>query len=315
MLKKWLITFLLLLVLPMSVLAQDIPEKPTTGGYVFDFQHVIDDAVETDINEIAKKLQEEGKMELMIVTIPTIGELEPYEYGMKFFREWGIGDAEKDNGLLIYITTDMGAGKNVIRFSTGYGLEGSYPDSETQRLTQTYMKDALKEGDYTTAFASVIEAIRKKEGVDYTWASDASVAPVAEVAEENAEEGESTLFGTIFEIIATIIVGIIFLAVAGVGLMIAWFIGVGIFRRLQGLFYRIFQAIFRKDIRSKGYLRYLEKKEEARKKEEERKAMVAAGLITETTQPYYDSSSSSDSSDSYSYGSGDSGGGGSDDRF
>lgn len=306
MLKKWIITFALLLVLPISVLAQDIPDKPTTGGYVFDFQDVIDDAVEADINEIAKKLQKEGKMELMIVTVPTIGELEPYEYGMKFFREWGIGDTEKDNGLLIYITTDMGAGNNVIRFSTGYGLEGNYPDSETQRLTQTYMKDALKKGDYTTAFANVVEAIRKKEGIDYTWTNDASVTPVTDVTEKNAEE-ESTLSGTIFEIIVTIIGGIILLAIAGVGLLIAWVVGVGIFRRLQGLFYRVFQAIFKKDIRSKGYLRYLEKKEK------EQKATIATGPVTGTTHHYYDSNHSNN--DSYSYGSGDSGGGGSDDRF
>ncbi|RKQ16664.1 TPM domain-containing protein [Ureibacillus endophyticus] len=303
MLKKWMFTFVLLLVLPLSVVAQDIPERPTTAGFVFDYQNVIDDAVEAEINEIAKRLQEEGKMELMIVTVPTIGELEPYEYGMKFFREWGIGDAEKDNGMLIYITTDMGEGNNVVRISTGYGMEGSYPDSETQRLIQTYMKESLKSGDYTSAFANVVEAIRVKEDIDYTWENDGAVI---EEMSENTEESEETLFEKITGIFFTIIGILFFLIMAGVALLIAYVVLEGIFRRLQGLFYWIFEAIFRKDIRSKGYIKYLENKKQEQKKNKARKA---SGL-------YYDNHyDSSNSSDSYSYGSGDSGGGGSDDRF
>ena len=306
MLKKWIFAIVMLLVLPTCVFAQDIPERPTTAGYVFDYQNVIDDAVETDINQIAKQLQEEGKMELMIVTVPTIGELEPYEYGMKFFREWGIGDGDKDNGLLIYVTTDMGAGNNVIRFSTGYGLEGNYPDSETQNLTQTYMKEALKAGDYTTAFARVVEAIRVKEDIDYTWVSDFStITPATDTVAEAEEERESTLIERILSVLGTIFTIVLLLGALGLFLLMVWIISGLIFRWLQGLFYRMFEAIFKKDIRSKGYVRYLEKKEQ-------RKAMIAAGVISEDA-PYYGNSSSS--SDDYSYGSGDSGGGGSDDRF
>lgn len=336
MFRKGLLLILLLLV-PIHVCAQDIPERPTTAGYVFDYEDVIDAEIEAEINEIARLLQAEGIMELMVVTVPTIGDLEPYEYGLKFFREWGIGDREKANGLLIYATTDMGPGNNVIRISTGYGMEGDYPDSMTNALIQEHMKESLKAGDYTQAFANVVDAIREIEGIEYTWQGE--IMPLANEPEET-EEYVAEL--GVFELIVSVIVVIALMIVA---LIILY----KFFRKAQGKFFEMVDSKFKKDIRTKGYMRYAEKQERKRieremeeekrrlereQKKEEYAAMLAAGAITQSQYdemmakllgvstygsyeaPYDDSSySSSSSSDDYSYGSGDSGGGGSDDRF
>lgn len=348
MLKRWLFVFMLFLVLPVQTLAKDIPERPTTAGYVFDYEEVIDAEVEAEINEIAKLLQSEGIMELMVVTVPTIGELDPYEYGLQFFREWGIGDTEKNNGMLIYATTDMGPNKNVIRISTGYGIEGDYPDSMTNALIQDYMKESLKAGDYTQAFANVVDAIRDMEGIDYTWQGE--IIPLVTVDEPTEEYSEEEGFvGNIFGIIFLIVGSLVGLGILGIILFIVFSIGRAIFRKLQEWVFDFFLKKFNKDIRTKGYIRYQQKKEEERlaleaelerkriekeKKEAEYLAMLTAGAITQSEydekmakllgvstygsyEAPYDNSSydSSSSSDDYSYGGGDSGGGGSDDRF
>ena len=156
------------LLLPLITLAE-VPTRPTTAGFVFDYQQMINDDIEKEINDFAYKLQQHGIMELFILTVPTIGNIEPYEYGVELFRQWGIGDKEKNNGMVIFATTDMGSNNNKVRIATGYGLEGDYPDGRTGELLDQYMMPYLNEGDYTTAFAKVVEAIRVQEGIEHTW--------------------------------------------------------------------------------------------------------------------------------------------------
>lgn len=167
---KRLLLLLLLVIVPIEVFAA-IPERPTTSGFVFDYQHVIDDDIEQELNDIADILNDQNKMQLFILTVPTIGDLEPYEYGVQVIRQWGIGQAETNNGLLIFVTTDQGADNNTVRIATGQGLEGNYPDGKVGRLLDDYMLPHLKEGDYTSAFANVVDAIRLEEQIDYEWAA------------------------------------------------------------------------------------------------------------------------------------------------
>ncbi|WP_431027848.1 TPM domain-containing protein [Lysinibacillus sp. LZ02] len=220
-----------------------------------------------------------------ILTVPTIGDLEAYEYGVEVFREWGIGDAEKDNGMLIFVTTSQGEGNNKVRIATGYGLEWDYPDGKTGEMLDTYMVPALKEGDYTKAFAQVVEAIRAEENIEHTWQqSDVFVEEVH----------------WLYEVIGAVLFGGIMLAVLSVICWIAWGIMKWMFRKIQGTFYWFYQKLTGQDIRSEGYKAYLAAKA----------AEAAAWEAERETRRSSDSNYDYGSSDSYS-----GGGGGSDRNF
>lgn len=198
--KRLLLFVLLLMIAPMEVFAA-IPERPTTSGFVFDYQNVIDDEIEKEINDIAGMLDSQNKMQLFILTVPTIGDVEPYEYGVQVIRQWGIGQAEINNGMLIFVTTDQGAGNNAVRIATGQGLEGNYPDGKVGRLLDDYMLPHLKEGNYTSAFANVVDAIRLEEKIDYEWAA---LSIVSDKEQDTVEEGlepwtgENTFYTIVF---------------------------------------------------------------------------------------------------------------------
>lgn len=165
--KRWLLfVFILFVTLPFNAFAL-IPERPTTSGFVFDYQNVIDDEVEQELNKVAEMLNEQNKMQLFILTVPTIGDMTNVDYGVQVIRQWGIGQRDINNGMLIFATTDQGEGNNVVRIAIGQGLEGDYPDGKTGRLLDDYMMPYLTNGDYTTAFSEVVDAIRIEEGIDY----------------------------------------------------------------------------------------------------------------------------------------------------
>ena len=271
--KLFIILLIIALVTPVTLTAHAFPARPTTAGFVFDYENVIEDDVEQELNEAAQLLQNEGVMELFLITVSSIGDMEPYEYGLRFFREWGIGDAEKNNGMVIFATTDMGKGNNVVRISTGYGLEGDYPDGKTGELLDTYMIPHFAKGDYSSAFANVVDAILVNHNISHNW-------------ETVKIDGELSL--TMFITIIAVLLSSIFIAL--------YFF----FRFLQKLFFKFVLLVFKKDIRTKGYLKH---EQRVQLKKHRRAAYAAAG---------YDDSGSTDS---YSGGGGDSGGGGSDRSF
>ncbi|MEG0384885.1 MAG: TPM domain-containing protein, partial [Solibacillus sp.] len=82
-----------MLVMPLTIMAA-IPEKPAYNSYVYDKADVISDDVEQNLIRAAKALEGSTGNVIVMMTIDTIGDLEPYEFGTEVIRKWGIGDAK-----------------------------------------------------------------------------------------------------------------------------------------------------------------------------------------------------------------------------
>lgn len=175
--RIWIMTSLFLL-FSVTVYAQ-LPAAPSVNSYVYDYADVIDEEIEQQLITAAQDLEESTGNEVVMMTIDTIDGMEPFEFGTQLMREWGIGDAEKNNGMLIFATTDQGPGQNDVWISVGQGLEGAYPDGKLGRMIDDYMLSYLANGDYTNAFANIFNVIYTELGgqsvespVDVSGSSD-----------------------------------------------------------------------------------------------------------------------------------------------
>lgn len=160
--RVWIISVLFLL-FSSTVYAQ-LPAAPSVNSYVYDYAEVIDEGIEQQLITAAQDLEESTGNEVVLLTIDTIGGMEPFEFGTQLMREWGIGDAEQNNGMLIFATTNQGAGQNDVWISVGQGLEGMYPDGKLGRMIDDYMLSYLANGDYTNAFANIFNAVYTELG-------------------------------------------------------------------------------------------------------------------------------------------------------
>lgn len=158
--RIWLIGILIWLF--SSTVYANLPATPSVNSY--DYANVIDDEIEQQLMIAAQDLEESTSNEVVLMTIDTIGDMEPFEFGTQLIREWGIGDAQKNNGLLIFATTNQGTGQNDVWISVGQGLEGIYPDGKLGRMIDDYMMSYLVNGDYTNAFASIFNAVYTELG-------------------------------------------------------------------------------------------------------------------------------------------------------
>lgn len=129
--------------------------KPT--NFVVDESDVISDELEVSLNKNLSDFRDTA--EIAVVTVKTTQPLDEKQYAINLAREWGIGSAEKDNGVLFLIVTE----DRKVRIETGRGTEGVLSDAEAGRILDNNVVPFLRDNDWEGGIKSGITAIM--EGV------------------------------------------------------------------------------------------------------------------------------------------------------
>lgn len=100
----------------------------------FDDANLLKPETVTAIREVGKRLYDNGKVEFTVKIVKDCNDT--LLDGREFFNTTGIGDKEKNNGLLLFVNAkNFKINKlNKIRFLVGYGLEGMFTDSKCGRI-------------------------------------------------------------------------------------------------------------------------------------------------------------------------------------
>lgn len=162
--------FSLFLVWANPVYAMDIPQ-PNSSFYVFDQADLISTSVELEIIKISEALEKESGAQVVVVTLEKLSGYDLEQYSVQLFREWGIGNIDKNNGVLIILSVE----ERAVRIEVGYGLEGAIPDSVAGRILDEAMMPKLEEGDYDSAFLETYQLIVARVMNEYGIESLANV--------------------------------------------------------------------------------------------------------------------------------------------
>ena len=122
--------------------AQSFP-KPT--GRVNDFANVIDPASEAEIDRQLDQLEQKTSSEIAVATVESLNGMSVEEYANRLFKEWGVGQAKQDNGVLVVVAPN----EREMRIEVGYGLEGVLPDGLAGQVIRDDFTPRFKEGDYS----------------------------------------------------------------------------------------------------------------------------------------------------------------------
>ena len=147
---KRIALFLILFSLVFNAMADrawTVPTVPNTrlqsnDIHVSDPDGYLSDSVEMTINTALCAIRD--KADVFVVTLSSIGEAEPKRFATELFNDWGIGDAETDNGVLLLFVEDQ----HSLEFETGYGAEETLTDSKCERIFTKTIKPFFKAGDY-----------------------------------------------------------------------------------------------------------------------------------------------------------------------
>ena len=82
-------------------------------------------------------------------------------------REWGVGSAERNNGLLLLIAIE----DRKLFIATGYGLEGAVPDLAAKQIIDREIVPEFKSGSYYGGITAGIKALKEQIGGEYEASS------------------------------------------------------------------------------------------------------------------------------------------------
>lgn len=131
----------------------EIPQA-TDRFFVNDYANVIDGATEDYIFDKGKTYNANGGPQIVVLTMESIDGASVEKFALDTAREWGIGDKEENNGVLILLVIDS----RDIRIEVGYGLEGVLNDGKCGRFIRR-ATDLLSAGDYSEGIKQIYDDV------------------------------------------------------------------------------------------------------------------------------------------------------------
>ncbi|MDX2305081.1 MAG: TPM domain-containing protein [Microscillaceae bacterium] len=124
--------------------AQKIPTAPKPIRFVNDYVGLLS---KSEIRELEMKLSDYAdstSSEVVIVIIDTLQGYSIENFSLKLARSWGIGQSDKDNGILIL----MAVKDRSIRIEVGLGIEAYISDEKTKEVIENEIIPYFKKGEF-----------------------------------------------------------------------------------------------------------------------------------------------------------------------
>lgn len=173
---------LAILVLAWALLASQAWAQtfPPLTGRVVDRANILSPAVEQRLTEKFAALEAATTDQVVVVTLDSLQNYEIEEYGYRLGREWGIGQADKDNGVLLIVAPN----ERKVRIEVGYGLEPVITDALSSVIIQSRILPAFREGRMEAGIEAGADAIVEQLTIDRGVALERAQAAQAQVSAE-----------------------------------------------------------------------------------------------------------------------------------
>ena len=140
--------------------------SPIEDSMVHDFANVFDAQTRQTIDAYGKQFYVQSGIPIMLVSVNFTGGEDVRQYANRLLNEWGVGDAEQNNGVLILLSI----GDDYYATVVGDGLSGILTASEIVRMQNRYLEPAFAEQNYSAGATSLYGAIVTFLGGQ--WAGD-----------------------------------------------------------------------------------------------------------------------------------------------
>ena len=216
---------------------------PTLNAPVIDQANILTATEKQNLEQQIRNIYNQGKAQIGIIIVSTTGSEDIFDFAMRVARQWKLGSAKQDNGLLIAVAVN----DRKIHIATGYGLEGVLPDIIASRIIRNQITPAFQQGQYAQGLQAGMNEIERILNLDPEIAKQAAdelkERQAQAIHEQEAKDRSLTtaMIILIVGIFASFIIGNrLSAAVAGVtataagliygsGIVMSLLMGVGIF--------------------------------------------------------------------------------------
>lgn len=135
----------------------DIARKPVPDyrGLVNDFAGVLTKVETAALEDNLRTYEDSTSTQLVVVIEKSLNGRDQFDRSMDFARQWGVGQKNKNNGVVIYLSID----DRKLSIRTANATQGALTDGETGEIRRKIMQPLLKQGRYFEALDSGTRAV------------------------------------------------------------------------------------------------------------------------------------------------------------
>lgn len=133
----------------------DIPARPSPARLVNDFTGTLAPAERDALERKLVAFDDSTGSQVAVVLVPTTDGVAPVDYATEILREWGVGRAGVDDGVVLLVAT---ADREVF-ITTGFGAEGALPDATAGTIIRQIIVPRFREGAFYAGIDQATDAI------------------------------------------------------------------------------------------------------------------------------------------------------------
>lgn len=151
---------MMMLFMPFAIQAEELPQP--LNNSISDFAQILNPSETAALTERLQSIRQTYGVHLVVVTMDRIASngsngQSIETYGKNLFNAWGIGDANKDDGILLLVAKD----DREVRIALGSGYDVVY-DGYAQRAIDTAILPEFRNGNYGAGIIVGVEAITER---------------------------------------------------------------------------------------------------------------------------------------------------------
>lgn len=157
-----------------TALAVDFPKAT---GFVNDYAGILSPAYKVNLESQLQAFKTQTTNEIVVVIVNDLQGQDMFGYSQGLFTAWGIGTADKNNGVLFLVGPKEGypfPEKGEAFINVGGGLEGALPDSLTGTILNREVFPYFKEKKISDGIGSGVIAIMQATKGEYKASGAAS---------------------------------------------------------------------------------------------------------------------------------------------
>ena len=146
-----------------AALAQSGPTFPNLTGRVIDQAELLNASDEQALSDQLAEHEAQTSNQIIVVTVNSLEGYADAEYAQKLGTKWGIGSAEKNNGVVLLVAPN----ERKVRIEVGYGLEGALPDAIAGQIIRRNILPQFKEQDFPSGIKAGVNSILQAVDGEY----------------------------------------------------------------------------------------------------------------------------------------------------
>ena len=132
------------------------PVFPALTGRIVDDANLLTAEDEAELTATLQSLEGTSSDQLAIVTLPSLQGFTIEDFGYKLGRHWGIGQAGKDNGVLLIVAPN----ERKVRIEVGKRLEPVMTDAMSRIIIENAILPGFRRGDFAGGIRAGVRDIK-----------------------------------------------------------------------------------------------------------------------------------------------------------